>query len=907
VTPPRLSQGDRVGPYEVTGALGAGGMGEVYRARDTRLGRDVALKVLPAALAADAERLARFTREAQVLASLNDAGIAAIFGLEESGDTKALVLELVEGPTLAERIAQGPIPLDEALETAAAIATALDAAHEHGIVHRDLKPANVKIRPDGVVKVLDFGLAKALDASSGFGVDIAQSPTLTAQATRTGIILGTAAYMAPEQAKGKAVDRRADIWAFGVVLFEMLTGKRLFDGETPSEVLAAVILKEPDLTPLPDTTPPHVRHLLARCLERDPKKRLRDIGEAWLALRAPDNLVAVTSGGTRVPAAASAAAPEQARGASRGLIAALALALAGALGVIAWLSLRVEPRPVARYDIQPPKQTSFSLVDRPGVALSPDGKTLAYVAVGEGVTRLYLRPRDQVEARAVPGSEGASNPVFSPDGRWIAFFSDNQLRKTSTDGAAIGLAPVSDPRGIAWIDAANILYSPEPAAGLFRVAINGGQPAEVTHLDAAAQERTHRWPDVLPGGASALFVVGKMGSPDNYDSATLAAVDLKTGNRKVVLQGAAMARFVAPDSLVYARAGTLYGIRFDPNTLETHGMPVALVQGVAVDTPSGATHFAFADDGTLAYITGSDQSGRTISWVDREGHAQPVGLPPGLYNDPRLSPDRTRMAVAAGSTGSSDVWVYDFARTTFTRLTFTGVNGTPIWSHDGRSILFAGISPTGFATKILRVPADGSKPPEQVVEVPVRAYLGPMTPDGGAVIAVCNDSQGKSSNVVRIPLVPGQEPTPIAATEWDEYNPTLSPDGRYVAYQSNDTGREDIYVRDVGGAGSRWQVSTSGGEEPSWSADGTEMYYRSEDRLMVVPVQTRGTFSMGVPHLLFSGVFQMRSDTGISYDVDSAHHRFLMIRLPSDGGADSNLHVVLNWHDDLERLLTAAR
>jgi serine/threonine-protein kinase len=671
-------------------------------------------------------------------------------------------------------------------------------------------------------------------------------------------------------------------------------------------VLAAVILKEPDLTPLPEATPVHVRHLLARCLERDPKKRLRDIGEARLALRAPESLVAVTSGGTRVPAAASAAAPEQARGGARGITAALALALAGALGVIAWLSLRIEPHPVARYDIQPPKQASFSLVSRPALALSPDGTTLAYVAVDEGVARLYLRRRDQVEARAVPGSEGASNPVFSPDGRWIAFFSDNQLRKSSIDGSAIGLARVSDPRGLAWIDAANILYSPEPAVGLFRVAISGGEPAEVTHLEDKAQERTHRWPDVLPGGAAALFVVGTMGNPDNYDTATLEAVDLKTGKRKVVLQGAAMARFVTPDSLVYARAGTLYGIRFDPKTLETHGTPVSLVQGVAVDTPTGATHFACAGDGTLAYITGSDQSGLTIFWVDREGHAQPLGLPPGLYNDLRLSPDRTRMALAVGSTGSSDIWVYDFARTTFTRLTFTGVNGTPIWSRDGRFILYADISPTGKLTKILRVPADGSRPPEQVVEVPARAYLGPMTPDGNAVIAVCNDSHGKS-NVMRIPLVPGREPTPIAATEWDEYNPTLSPDGRYVAYQSNDTGRDDIYVRDVGGAGSRWQVSTSGGEEPSWSADGTEMYYRSEDRMMVVPVQTRGTFSMGVPHLLFTGVFQMRSDTGISYDVDSAHKRFLMIRLPSDGGADSGLHVVLNWHDELERLLSGAR
>jgi serine/threonine-protein kinase len=424
----RLSPGDRLGPYEVTAALGAGGMGEVYRARDTRLGRDVALKVLPAAVAADAERLARFTREAQVLAALNDAGIAAIFGLEESGEAKALVLELVEGPTLAERLTQGPLPLDEALEIAAAIAAALDAAHEHGIVHRDLKPANVKIRPDGVVKVLDFGLAKALDASSGFGMDATHSPTLTAQATRSGIILGTAAYMAPEQAKGKAVDRRADIWAFGVVLFEMLTGKRLFDGETPSEVLAAVILKEPDLTPLPDATPPYVRHLLTRCLERDPKRRLRDIGEARLALGSPVSLLA--SG--PVPAAARTAVPD--RRPFVWIVAALCAALAGGAAAMALWLLRPAPREVMRFDIQLPKGAELNLVNRPAVALSPDGSRLAYIASAEGVSRLYVRGRDQVEAHVVPGSEGAAGPVFSPDGRWIAFASDNQLRKSSIEG-----------------------------------------------------------------------------------------------------------------------------------------------------------------------------------------------------------------------------------------------------------------------------------------------------------------------------------------------------------------------------------------------------------------------------------------------------------------------------------------
>jgi serine/threonine-protein kinase len=641
-----------------------------------------------------------------------------------------------------------------------------------------------------------------------------------------------------------------------------------------------------------------VRHLLTRCLERDPKQRLRDIGEARLALRSPASLI--SSGAVET-------APRLTGGRKSMALAAAVVcaALAGAgVSLVFWL-MRTVPRPVARYDIQPPQQTSFNLVDRPAVALSPDGATLAFIAVADGVSRLYVRARDESVAHAVPGSDGASNPVFSPDGRWIAFFSDNQLRKSALDGSAISLAQVNDARGLAWIDAGNILYSPEPTGGLFRIALNGGQPVPVTSL--LALERTHRWPEVLPGGAAALFVVGTMSSPDNYDTATLTAVDLRTGSRKAVLQGAAMARFVAPDSLVYTRGGALYGIRFDPRTQETRGTPVALVQGVACDTPTGATHFACASDGTLAYITGSDRSSRTIAWVDREGNAQPIGLKPALYNDLRLSPDRSRAVMAAGSTGASDIWVYDFARTTYTRLTFTSTNGTPIWSRDGRSVLYAQIDATGAATTIFRVPADGSRPPERVVEASARVYLGPLVPDGTAVIAVFGTNKG-GFDLMRLPLVQGREATPIAATQWDEYNPTLSPDGRYVAYQSNEAGRDDVFVRDASGSGGRWQVSATGGQEPSWSADGTELYYRTEDHLIVVPVQTRGAFTMGVPRLLFTGVLPMRSETGISYDVDSAHHRFLMIRLASDRNPDTTpaLHVVLNWHDELERLLSAA-
>ncbi|HUD70322.1 MAG TPA: hypothetical protein VMQ62_00035, partial [Dongiaceae bacterium] len=612
-------------------------------------------------------------------------------------------------------------------------------------------------------------------------------------------------------------------------------------------------------------------------------------------------LGAVTATGTLPTVAAGIA---RRRGALAWILAGILGAIAGAGAMIGWTAFN-RPRPlIARYEVQLPKDITFNLTNRPALSFSPDGSMLAYIATTGGVSRLYVRRRDETEARPVPGSEGASNPVFSPDGRWIAFTGDNQLKKSSIDGSSIALTPVSDARGIAWIDSANILYAPEPIGGLFKIAATGGTPVEVTKLVDKEQERTHRWPEILPGGKTALFTIGTLTNPDNYDASAIGAVTIATGERRIVMQGAAMVRFIHPSTLVYARAGALYGIRFDPEKLQTSGDPVALAQGISADTPTGATHFAIAGDGTLGYISGNDRSGRGIFWVDSAGTPTAIDLPPGIYNDLRLSPDGTRMAVAVGSTGTAEIWVYDFSRSTFTRLTFTGRNGTPVWAHDGKSILYIEMDPATISAKVLRVPADGSRPPEEVIPLGERAYLSSLSPDGKSIVVVYNTrTQGRKSDILSVPLVRDGKPTPIAGTEWDEYNPSLSPNGRYLAFQSNDTGRDEIYVRDTSGSGGRWQISTLGGEEPSWTADGKELYYRSEDKMMVVPVQTAGGFSTGVPRLLFNGVLPMRSDTGISYDVDSAHKRFLMIRLAQNADPNTGLRVVLNWRDEMERLM----
>jgi serine/threonine-protein kinase len=659
-----IAPGSRLGPYDVLSLLGRGGMGEVYRARDARLGRDVAIKVLPPALAADADRRARFEREAQVLASLNHPNIAAVYGLEEADGRVAIVLELVEGPTLEERIvgvnvgsperppvrtdvrAHGSVlPRDEAILIARQIVDALEAAHEKGIIHRDLKPANIKLSPDGRVKVLDFGLAKAL-APVLSGVDQENSPTLTTPAmTAIGMLLGTAAYMSPEQARGLVVDKRADIWAFGVVLFEMLTGGRLFHGATVSDTIAGVLRQEIDWRALPAGTPPSIESLLRRCLDRDPKRRLRDIGEARLALEAA----------TREPVdvaraeAPPVAAPKRRYGLVHLAAAGLLLALLAAIGAL-WVFAGASNPLDARLSVSLPSDLTFNLANRPVVAISHDGTRLAIVAQSKGVTRLYVRPIQEFDLRLLAGTEGASGPFFSPDGAWIGFFADGKIKKVRADGGpVVTLADAADPRNAVWTAGDLIFYTPQSIGPVYKIPAAGGSPEPIATLDARKQERTHRWPAALPDGNTILFTVGSVAHPDDYDDASIEAVRLKTGTRHVVVPAGRMASYVSTGHLLYVRGRLLYAVPFDAETLQVRGMAVPVVDGVSGDTTTGAANYAVSASGTLAYVPG-DPAGadRRIGWVDMKGASRSSTCPP-----PRMSIRTWRRTAVASRCRSS--------------------------------------------------------------------------------------------------------------------------------------------------------------------------------------------------------------------------------------------------------------
>lgn len=899
-----------IGHYEISDKLGAGGMGEVYRGRDPKLGREVAIKMLPEAFAADPERIARLEREARLLASLNHTSIAHLYGLEsatlENGRTGLfLVMELAEGEDLAARLSRGAIPIEDALAIARQLAAALEEAHEKGIVHRDLKPANVMLGRDGTVKVLDFGLAKAYaeEPVDGASSNLSQSPTLAQTGTMAGAILGTAAYMSPEQARGKPIDKRADIWAFGVVLYEVLTGSKLFSGETLSDTLAAVLRQEVDWRMLPERTPAAVRRLLARCLQRDPKRRLRDIGDARIVVDEALSGEPPVGGMTE-----QVSAGRPGRRALFGWAGAALLGVALAIGMAGgWLIRRpavVDAPPGPRWALAIPEGVTLSTAVFPQLALSRDGTLQVVVVVDESSTpHLLIRHSNEFEARILPDTERAGAPFLSPDGTWIAFFRDSALFKIpAVGGPPVRLATTSGQvRGGTWSSDGFIYYTPDTNVSISRIPENGGEPQQVTRLDEARDERTHRWPHALPGGEALLFTCDTQGSTEYYDDARIETVRPATGERTVLVEGSSQGWYSPGGHLIFARGGSLYAIALDPATLETHGSPLPVVQGVATDVSSGAVQFAVAQSGAALWAPGGTRTTSQVGWVDR-GRAETIAaVPPAPYNELALSPDGRRLALVGGEGGVSDLWVADLERGGMSRLTFGEYVAGPVWTPDGSRIVYSTrVQGTSVNTwRLAWKPADGSRDAETLVEGPRGQLPTAFTSDGQFLIYDSLTEHAAARNIWVLPLEEPRQPRLLIEDDFMKREAVLSPDDRWLAYVSSEGGRPSVFVRPFPEGEGRWQISTPTGVEPRWSQDGKELFYRDDQTLYRVPVRTDPTFSAGRPEPLFDRA--ATSGSGIhTYTPSPDGSRFMTFRLPQGAGSLRTLHIDLGFAQRLD-------
>jgi eukaryotic-like serine/threonine-protein kinase len=880
----------RIGQYEVTAKLGAGGMGEVYRAHDAKLGRDVALKLLPAALAHDGQSLARLEREARTLAALNHPNIAAIYGLEEAEGLRTLVMELVEGETMAERlrgtVGSKPLPAEETLPIAKEIAEALEYAHERGVIHRDLKPANVKITPEGTVKVLDFGLAKVLsDQDSSAPVIPANSPTLSVMATQAGIILGTAAYMAPEQAKGKQVDRRGDIWAFGCVLFEMLAGKKAFEGETISDVLAAVIRGEPEWAALPQTTPPAIRRLIRRCLQKDLRQRLQAIGDARIAIEE-------TLSGADTEAAGGAVAE---RGRRSRLRRAVPWALGGGVvifaGIAAWLLLKPAPQPnLICFSIPPPENTDFAYGGE--TSISPDGRNLVFVASGGPLETLslWLRPLDSLTAQPIPGTDGAVLPFWSPDSQQIGFEANGKLEKVSISGGAPQTLCDGASPGGTWNGDGVILFDGND--GLYRVPDTGGAPTLVLAPDAARGETAVEVPQFLPDGHHFVFTAHVGAEGRNF----IAAGSLDSKTVEHLAQAGSNALYGPPGYLLYLDQRTLMARPFDAKALRFTGAAVPVAQNIGELAQRYYGYFSVSPGGVLAYQSAAAAVANEMTWFNRAGQKLGAVGQPDIYATPALSPDGTRLAVALGEIGKREnIWVYDLKRETGSRLTFNPADDlNPIWSADGERIQFS--SNRDGPYDIYQQAADGLGSTQPVFQSKDQAkYLNDLSADGRYAIYDTGTSAG-ATQLWGLPLFGDRKPFAFVQGGFGAASAQFSPNGRYLAYASSETGRNEIYVQTFPEHTGRWQISASGGAEPMWRRDGKELFYLTPDeKLMAVDVNTTSpSLQAGIPKELFQAQLIPLWVWRNIYVPSPDGQRFLMLA-PASNAKPEPITVVVNW------------
>jgi eukaryotic-like serine/threonine-protein kinase len=922
---PETTQTDIVGRtllhYRIVQKIGEGGMGEVYRAEDTNLHRRVAVKVLPDEFSHDVERLARFQREAQLLASLSHPNIATLHGLEESDGNRFIVMELVEGQTLARRLQKGALPVEEALEVCRQIAEGLEAAHEKGVIHRDLKPGNVMLTADGKVKILDFGLARVFRGEGagdlGLGGDAARSPTITEAMTRPGVILGTAAYMSPEQARGKPVDKRADIWGFGCVMFECLTGRRAFPGETVTETLAAVLSGSPDWSLLPAETPAAARSALRRCLQRDPALRLRDVGDARLEI----------SGAALEPS--MPAGPSRPLSPGQLTAASVAILVVGVLiGLVAMRSWRPgvsqPPQPVVRTTmklepghwldgVRNPPPEGFENPTRTAMALSSDGRFVVYSAVKENPTpqdkpRLYLRRIDQLEAKPIAGTEGGLRPFLSPDDRWVGFWADGKLMKVSVDGGAPEvLCEGQDALGASWGDDNQIVFVPGWTSGLARVPANGGKPETLTVPVTSNEELLHWLPCCLPKARGVLFTV--RGSV--FDShPRVGVVDLTTRKWRLLLEDAADARYLASGHLTFVRQGRLMVAPFDQAKLDLAGQPVPTTVSVmqALNSEDGAYHtadgqFSTSASGSLVYVPGGilpDMENSLVS-VDFKGKSEPIVSFKAPFAGPRLSPDGRRIAYSTFGV-EKQVWIYDLERGTVTRLTFDGAAIGPIWTPDGRRVVF-GWAKAGDQ-KIYWQPADGSSPMERLVRSEGWQWAGSFSPDG-ATLAFFEFARPGNPQLLN---VHDRKVNPFLNSRFDGFWPELSPDGRWMAYGSFESGRCEVYVQPFPGPGGKWQISNDGGTEPLWGRNGKQLFYRRNNRICVTDIQTKPDFSASKPRMLFEQPGFVMASPVRSWDISLNGQRFLMVKAEERKPQPvTEMILVQSWFEEVKRLCPTGR
>jgi serine/threonine protein kinase/Tol biopolymer transport system component len=897
-----LTNGTKLGPYEIVAPLGAGGMGVVYRARDTRLERTVAIKILPTHLSSDPALRQRFEHEAKTISSLNHPHICVLYDVGKQDGVDFLVMEYVEGETLAARLEKGPLPLDQVLKYGVQIADALDKAHRSGVVHRDVKPGNIMLTKSGT-KLLDFGLAKAaVPLSTGNTLTVAA--TRAAPVTQAGTIVGTFQYMSPEQVEGKEVDGRSDIFSFGAVLYEMVTGRRAFQGKSNLSVASGVLEKDPEpISTLQPMTPPALERAIQRCLAKDAEDRWQTARDLELELKWIAE--AGSQPGAPIPLVSHRKTRERLTQVAAAIF--VLTTIAFAIGFVLRAPKPLQPmRLSAEIGADASLYTGFG----PSAILSPDGARLALVASGaDQKRRIYVRPLEQLQATVLPGTENARDPFFSPDGQWLGFFADGKLKKISVQGgAAVTLCDAADERGESWGDDGTIVFAKDNSSALSKVSPAGGIPQPLTTLDEQAGEVTQRWPQVLPGSKAVIFTSNTVHT--NYDDSDIVVYSVASGQRKTVQRGGYYARYLPSGHMVYMHEGTLFAVPFDLKRLEVTGQPAPILESVVNNVGNAGSQFSVSETGNLVYVGGpAGNRNLSIYWMDRAGKFAPLRETPANYHNPAISPDGKRLALEISDGKRTDVWVYEWERDALTRLTFAGdSNGFPVWTPDGRRIAYSS-QEKGGAFNIWWIRADGAGDAQRLTESKRPQVVRSWRPDG-KILAFMQLNPDPNYDVMTLPIEgdeksgwkPG-EAKPFVNSVFNEESPAFSPDGRWLAYASNESGIFEVYVRPFPGPGGKWQVSTGGGGYPRWSPDGKELFYRTLDiKIMAVTYVASGdSFHADKPQLWSPGQFSGVGAGTSNFDVHPDGKRFVVLKTlgTEQDAAVNKVNFIFNFFDEL--------